>query len=375
MKLNFYLLFICSILCLLNSVVFAQSKAKVEDVDFYQSSNKEQIIITYDIVSAKPSETFQIDIEVKTLTGKSIEAKTLTGDIGAGIPGGKNKKIIWDVKHDKTAIFESIYIEVLATVEGESKNPNDASENKGWYMQFGYDANSPVNKSHFSEFDIWRYESTIYQTDPAISLGKGGGITYAIGYNLISQLGFEFRFMSNQGTTQKITSEENLTNYQGQYFNEISGNSLSFAPLAVINITRPNLFYYIKVGPMYSVARVNYGFTFDENDNGVQRYGNQQYILKGDITKGFCTELGITLRPTKVVSFSVGFNYRKWNFTPTKGELTEFYWNTAGEPYSKIEFVDQDTSLSDFGDTKQLYKRSHPFSGVGLNIAMTVNLK
>lgn len=353
--------------------VIAQSNAKVTDVDFYQPRGKDEIVITYDIVRSRPGETFNVDIRIKTLTGKVLPAKTFTGDVGAGIPGGKNKKVIWNVGYDKLYIAESIYVEVLATVEGQNAS-TPQREHRGWYMQFGVALNAPARKKHFSEFDIWRFETTAYPDDPDISLGNSSGIDVTLGYGLIDQLGLECRFMLQQGNEFTVISQENQSGFYGEYKNSISGNALSVAPLGVFHITRPRLNYYFKIGPMYSLARVNYSFTFNEIENGVQKFGNQHYELKAGIEKGLYTEAGILLLPHRLISLSLGVSYKKFDFTPDKGELTDYYWSVDGGPYSEIEFVEDGEQLNTSGQTTQRYSKEHPFSSLGLNFGLIIHL-
>jgi TM2 domain-containing membrane protein YozV len=94
---------------------WSQSKAKIQNVDFYaQGSN---VIITYDISGSAPGEAFTIWIQVKTASGKVIYAKTISGDIGKGIAGGAGKRIEWNVAADQVSLEEEIGIEVFASPE------------------------------------------------------------------------------------------------------------------------------------------------------------------------------------------------------------------------------------------------------------------
>ncbi|OQX78766.1 MAG: hypothetical protein B6D61_04785 [Bacteroidetes bacterium 4484_249] len=93
----------------------AQSKAKVENIDFYAVGSN--LNITYDIVKAKSGESFEIWVKVITDSGKEIVPTALTGDVGKGVSGGPNKRIVWDVESDNAFFDEEITVEVFLKSE------------------------------------------------------------------------------------------------------------------------------------------------------------------------------------------------------------------------------------------------------------------
>jgi hypothetical protein len=109
---------------LFSGTTMAQSKAKVENVDF--NLENENLIITYDIVKSKASQTFNVSVTITTTKGKKIPANALSGDIGPGVHGGDGKKIIWDLNKDNVYIDDEIVVEVFiepetATVQNKTK--------------------------------------------------------------------------------------------------------------------------------------------------------------------------------------------------------------------------------------------------------------
>jgi len=89
-----------SVLCLLFSKTgFSQeSNAKFANIDFYLV--EEKIQVTYDI-KARPTDLFEISLEFVDLNSNQIIIpKSLTGDVGPNIKGGKGKQILWDVFKD-----------------------------------------------------------------------------------------------------------------------------------------------------------------------------------------------------------------------------------------------------------------------------------
>jgi hypothetical protein len=93
----------------------AQSKAKIENVDFFPDGST--LIITYDIVKYKRGETFKVWVNVYTENGNKIIPNELMGDIGPNIIGGPDKRIIWDMEADKAYLDEDIAVVVLAESE------------------------------------------------------------------------------------------------------------------------------------------------------------------------------------------------------------------------------------------------------------------
>lgn len=93
----------------------AQSKARVENVDFFPDGSS--VIITYDILKAKANETFRVWINVHTESGQKIIPNALTGDVGSSVIGGPYKRIIWDMKADQAFLNEDIAIVVMAESE------------------------------------------------------------------------------------------------------------------------------------------------------------------------------------------------------------------------------------------------------------------
>ncbi len=93
------------------SAVLSQSKATIENVDFFQDGDN--IIIKYDILKAKKDESFMIWVEVISLESGRISPKSLIGDVGNYVTGGKGKEIVWNVKGDNIDLDEEISIEVM----------------------------------------------------------------------------------------------------------------------------------------------------------------------------------------------------------------------------------------------------------------------
>lgn len=88
----------------------SQTKAIVQNVDFQASGDS--LIVTYDILKAKSSERFKAYLQVKNVTGKLFETKTVSGDL-ENVAGGKGKRIVWNVAKDNVLVEGDIYVNVV----------------------------------------------------------------------------------------------------------------------------------------------------------------------------------------------------------------------------------------------------------------------
>ncbi len=107
--------------------VLSQTGAKVENINFYAEGSN--LIVTYDIVKAKPAEVFHIWIKIVTISGKTINPVNVTGDIGSGITGVTGKKITWDIESERLELNEEFSVEVFARVEEKEEAMAQEKEN------------------------------------------------------------------------------------------------------------------------------------------------------------------------------------------------------------------------------------------------------
>ena len=108
-------------LFLLLSVSFQISFAqRVSNVFTEQKDHK--IYIYYDLISEDRSESFKIEAYCNIQNGKDeFLLRTVSGDVGKGIKGGKGKMIVWDVLKDVSALEgEGITFVVRAESQEES---------------------------------------------------------------------------------------------------------------------------------------------------------------------------------------------------------------------------------------------------------------
>jgi len=85
----------------------------------------QQIHITYDILNSDSADSYKVRLEISDSTGRIIDAKTFTGDIGEHVSGGSDKQIIWNFQSDNIHIDGDLYIQIYAV--DQKKEPRRSS--------------------------------------------------------------------------------------------------------------------------------------------------------------------------------------------------------------------------------------------------------
>lgn len=93
----------------------SQSNIKVRIENLKVNSTDGDVVIKYDILNSKHSDSFNINLLVTRLNGNRINFSKINGDIFSGIKGGSDKSIIWEANKDGYILDEKINIELLAT--------------------------------------------------------------------------------------------------------------------------------------------------------------------------------------------------------------------------------------------------------------------
>jgi len=123
MKSKDLLKMILLVFCLIPLLCYSQD-IKIALTKLETVNNK--LVITYDFADDLQKDLFDVWIEITTLSGRRINARTLSGDIGDNLVAGKNKQIIWDFVADDIVMDEEINIEVKAIIS----RPNATIINK-----------------------------------------------------------------------------------------------------------------------------------------------------------------------------------------------------------------------------------------------------
>jgi hypothetical protein len=78
------------------------------------SLDNDRIIITYDLVDAKPGDKFEVWLRITGADGALIQGRKFSGDIGKNVEGGEGLVIYWNFEEDQITISNDISIQVMA---------------------------------------------------------------------------------------------------------------------------------------------------------------------------------------------------------------------------------------------------------------------
>jgi hypothetical protein len=115
------------ILLLPQFVAISQTKAKITEVDFSQIGGT--IVVTYNIINAPANELYVINLMFVNDIAMVILPKTVSGDVGDSIPGGMNKKIIWELSRDHDNLFGNFqaFVSIASVTKMEKKSRGPGS--------------------------------------------------------------------------------------------------------------------------------------------------------------------------------------------------------------------------------------------------------
>jgi hypothetical protein len=102
--------FLCSTVCF--TPLYGQGKVEMTKPQLMLVNDT--LIIRYGFTGSKPWDVFNVRLEITDSSGRSIPAKSFTGDIGDSIYGGQQKIILWNMAADGIYVSENIYIEVIS---------------------------------------------------------------------------------------------------------------------------------------------------------------------------------------------------------------------------------------------------------------------
>ncbi len=111
------LLIILCMVCFFTSLCGQQAVVVSEPV---LSLKNGKVHIEFQLLNTSRSETFTVRAVITDQGGNSIQAKSLSGDLGKGVSGGGNKRIIWDIEADSMFLDEDIFVEVYALPETQA---------------------------------------------------------------------------------------------------------------------------------------------------------------------------------------------------------------------------------------------------------------
>jgi hypothetical protein len=126
MKYKPVIYFILLLTCFFSFSLSAQeSKARIENVTFEAIELEgTKVVVYYDILHTSPVERFEIELAFVDDEDFYYYPQTTTGDIGSGIKGGKQKRIVWDIFQD---VDEVGRIKAIVNIASVTEEPGGAA--------------------------------------------------------------------------------------------------------------------------------------------------------------------------------------------------------------------------------------------------------
>lgn len=97
---------------------YSQSQITVSTPEM--TLNENNLEIQFDILNSTPEQKFDVRIEITDSEGKRIQSRSLSGDIGDRITGGRDKVINWNLTADKITMDAGLFFQVLAELSREA---------------------------------------------------------------------------------------------------------------------------------------------------------------------------------------------------------------------------------------------------------------
>ena len=156
----------------------------------------DSVVVTYDITSDKPGQTFDIKVECSNDNGKtfSIKPKSLSGDL-KGITAGTGKRIVWDVLSERETLSGDHF--VFQLVASLIISPDTFSGTSGTFTD---SRDGQVYKWIKIGDQIWMAENLAYLPSVSPPLEGSGKIPYYYVYDYIGTTVIDAKATNNYKT-------------------------------------------------------------------------------------------------------------------------------------------------------------------------------
>ncbi|MFQ6115537.1 MAG: formylglycine-generating enzyme family protein, partial [bacterium] len=157
-------------LIIFSGILHAQS---IENIRFHQAED-DRVIVNYDIVGGK-DQRFEVSLLVSDEGGQTfyIQPRSVTGDVGKDVEGGRGKQIIWEVLSDIRRLQGDAFIfKVIAKPDRPRLDQTLGLEwifvkggtfEMGDWWGDGGDDEKPVHTVTVLDFWMSKYEVTVAQ--------------------------------------------------------------------------------------------------------------------------------------------------------------------------------------------------------------------
>lgn len=241
--------------------------------------------------------------------------------------------------------------------------------------------------NHVANYD--EGTDTYYQTWESVSstLGKGSDFGVSYGYMFTKHIGAELGvsyFIGGKVKTKNLFtfteieySETNI--YYDHEYNTKSANMLRLTPSLIFTVQLNEISAYTKFGLIVGKGYILNESSDEENHETVVTTQK----LYGGLAVGVNAGVGVSYQLSERISIVGELNTINLSYSPTKGKMTEYTLN--GEDYlpdislfmKETEFVnsiDSEEYTPDETKPTKALKQAYPFSSIGFNIGIRINL-
>ncbi len=239
------------------------------------------------------------------------------------------------------------------------------------------------DKNHISNSD------GVYLTDDyklvkgSGSFGKGIQVNASIGYmfnsNIGAELGIGYLIGSKTTDTYKYTYQSTFSEIKSS----MSGNMIRLSPALKITKTFGNIKPYMRTGLVIGVAPKLTEKHKSEMSTFAYSIIETQTEYTGGIALGFSGSLGADYSITDKIGIFAEFSVINQSWAPKKSKYTKYLdngtdqlpvMNTSAKETEYFESFYTDIQNPDHSSPLKQLKQYYPFSSVGLNFGLHLNL-
>ncbi len=269
-------------------------------------------------------------------------------------------------------IFKTVTLLVMLTIMFFNKAESQIYINAN--VGYGFKAASQ-NIDDFLDFHDETNENGIRTREIVnVSFGKGLNLDLGVGYNFTKNLAGEFEISYLFGTKSKAvhkTAIGGTTNYS------IKSRMLRLIPSVVLSTGSGNIEPYAKLGIVIGIGSFKYEIEGDVMGGNVLIVEK----FKGSMAFGFSSEFGIMFNVSDNFSIVGGINMINMSYSPKRSEIIESKLNGRDRLSDMTTYdikTDYVKSIGNFtsapSEPDRELKRKYPFSSIGFNIGIRINL-
>jgi hypothetical protein len=219
-----------------------------------------------------------------------------------------------------------------------------------------------------------------------LTLGTGVNVAGTLGYSFNENIGTELGVSYFMGSSSSFKSSYSGSFSSESYSAELSGKMLMVVPSLVLSHTFNRIKPYAKFGLIVGLGSATIKNDYEEVDisNNDKDYGSTTTKLSGGLALGLNSAIGISYEINDRISLFGELQNVNLNYSPKQGEVTKSSLNgvdnlsTLKPREIKTEFtdsytIDRSQNPDENAPSKEI-SPNLPFSNIGFNLGITINL-